>query len=298
MAKIVECVPNFSAARNRDEVEAILDVPRSHPGVKLLDYSSDNDHNRTVVTFIGPPEAVEEVAFRMAEKAADVIDMSQHTGGHPRIGAMDVCPFIPVREVTMEECASIARRVGERIGRELAIPVYLYEEAASSPDRKNLATIRKGEYEGFFEKIKQSHWLPDYGPAEMNAKSGCSVIGARFFLVAYNVNLATDSMEIANAIAKRIRHSNGGLRFVKAMAVKLEERQIVQISMNLVNYEKTAIYQAFEMIKFECRRYGVSILGSEIVGLVPSAALIQSLEYYLQLEGFSIHQTLEYQLAE
>ncbi len=298
MAKIVECVPNFSAARNPEEVEAIIDVVRSAPGVTLLDYAPDNDHNRTVVTFIGPPDEVAEAAFQLAKKAAEVIDMSKHSGGHPRIGAMDVCPFIPVRDVSMEECSDIARRVGERIGRELNIPVYLYEEAASKPERKNLPTIRKGEYEGFFEKIKKDEWAPDFGPQEMNAKSGCTVIGARFFLIAYNINLATDNMEIANAIAKKIRFIGGGLRFVKAMAVKLEDRGIVQISMNLVNFEKTAIYQAFEMVKMECRRYGVSVVGSEVVGLVPSAALIASLEYYLQLENFRMDQVLEYKLGE
>ena len=298
MAKIVECVPNFSAGRNREEVEAIVDVVRSAPGVILLDYAPDNDHNRTVVTFIGTPEAVEETAFLLAKKASTVIDMSKHTGGHPRMGAMDVCPFIPVRGVTMDECAAIAKRVGERIGQELSIPIYLYEEAATRPERKNLATIRKGEYEGFFEKIKKAEWIPDFGPQEMNVKSGCTVVGARFFLIAYNINLGTDSMEIANAIAKKIRFIGGGLRYVKAMAVKLEDRGIVQISMNLVNYEKTAVYQAFEMVKMECQRYGVPVLGSEIVGLVPTAALVASAEYYLQLENFRMDQVLEHKLGE
>jgi glutamate formiminotransferase len=296
--KIVECVPNFSCAKDTQAVEAIVQVVRESPGVKLLDYAPDNDHNRTVVTFIGDPEHVAETAFRLAKKAAEVIDMSQHKGGHPRMGAMDVCPFIPVRNVTMAECVQLSRTVGQRIGEELWIPVYLYENAASAPHRRNLADVRKGEYEGYFEKIKDPQWTPDFGPKAMNARSGCSVVGARFFLIAYNVNLATDRMDIGQAIAKKIRFLNGGLRFVKAMAVKLEERNQVQISMNLVNYDKTAIYQAFEMIVMEARRYGVTVVGSEIVGLVPLAALIGSLDYYLQLEHFSMDQVLEHKLSE
>ncbi|MGI5838555.1 MAG: glutamate formimidoyltransferase [bacterium] len=298
MAKLIECVPNFSEGRDTAVIEALVDVVRSGDGVKLLDYAPEANHNRTVVTFVGSPAGVEETAFRLASRAAELIDMRRHKGEHPRMGAMDVCPFIPVSEVTMAECADLARRVGRRIGEELSIPVYLYEEAAVSPARRNLADIRKGQYEGFFEKIRQPEWAPDFGPAVMNAKSGCSVVGARFALVAYNVNLGTDNIAIANTIARNVRHLSGGLRFVKAMGVQLADRKQVQVSMNLVNYEKTTIYRAHEMVKMEAKRYGVPVVGSEIIGLVPLAALVNSLEYYLQLENFRLNQVLENRLSE
>ena len=298
MAKLVECVPNFSEGINKDVIEKIVDEVRKVEGVKLLDYSSDTDHNRTVVTFIGDPESVKEAAFNLAKKASELIDMRVHKGGHPRMGATDVVPFIPVSEVTMEECVEIAREVGKRIGEELNIPVYLYESAATRPERVNLADVRKGQYEGFFEKIKDENWKPDFGPCEMNVKSGATAVGARPPLVAFNVNLGTSNFEIADKIAKTVRHIGGGLRYVKAMGVKLEERNIVQVSMNLTNYEKTAIYRAFEMIKMEAQRYGVPVVGSEIVGLVPMKALIDCAEYYLQIENFSMDQILEKRIME
>jgi glutamate formiminotransferase len=298
MAKIVECVPNFSEGINKEVIEKIVDEVRKVQGAKLLDYSSDMDHNRTVVTFVGSPAAVEEAAFNLAKKASELIDMSVHKGGHPRMGATDVVPFIPVKDVTTEECIEIAKRVGKRMGEELSIPVYLYEDAASCPERKNLADIRKGQYEGFFEKIVKPEWKPDFGPQKMNDKSGCTAVGARFPLVAYNVNLGTDNIDIANDIAKKVRFIGGGLRFVKAMGVKLEDRGIVQVSMNLVNYEKTAVYRAHEMVKMEAQRYGVPVIGSEVIGLVPMKALIDCAEYYLQIENFSIDQILENRVAE
>jgi glutamate formiminotransferase len=298
MARIVECVPNFSEGKSKEVVEAIVDEVRKAGGVKLLDYSSDEDHNRTVVTFIGTPEGVGETVFSLARKASELIDMRHHKGGHPRMGAVDVIPFIPVSDVTMEECIEISKSVGDRIGRELGIPVYLYEESASKPERKNLADIRKGQYEGFFEKIKCEEWKPDFGPFEMNERSGVVAVGARVPLVAFNVNLNTPDIGIADSIAKKVRFIGGGLRFVKAMGVKLEERNIVQVSMNLVNYEKTAVYRAFEMVKMEAKRYGVSVVGSEIIGLVPMRALIDCAEYYLQVENFSIDQVLEKRIVE
>lgn len=298
MAKIIECVPNFSEGRNKEIIEAIVDEVRRIDGVKLLDYSPDADHNRTVVTMIGSPEGIEKAAFNLAAKASELIDMSIHTGGHPRMGATDVVPFIPVSDVTMDECIEIAKRVGKKIGEELNIPVYLYEDAASKPERRNLADIRKGQYEGFFEKINKPEWKPDYGPDKMNAKSGCTAVGARVPLVAFNVNLGTENLEIADSIAKKVRFIGGGLRFVKAMGVKLEDRGIVQVSMNLVNYEKTAVYRAYEMVKMEAQRYGVSVLGSEVIGLVPMKALIDAAEYYLQIENFSMDQILEKRVAE
>lgn len=298
MAKLVECIPNFSEGRDKVVIEKIMDTLRGREGVKLLDYSSDADHNRTVVTFIGDPENAEKAIIDMAQKVYENIDMTKHQGGHPRMGALDVVPFVPISDVTMEECINIAKRVGKTIGDRFGIPVYLYEDAASSVERQNLATVRKGQYEGFFEKIKDPKWAPDFGPSEVNVKGGCVAVGARVPLVAFNVNLATDNIEIANNIAKIVRHIGGGLRFVKAMGVKLEDRNIVQVSMNLVNYERTAVYRAFEMVKMEAKRYGVSVIGSEVIGLVPMSALVQTAEYYLQIENFSEKQILERRIWE
>ena len=298
MARIVECVPNFSEGRNKEVIETIVDEVRKVEGVKLLDYSPDEDHNRTVVTFVGNPESIKEAAFNLVKKASELIDMRVHKGGHPRMGATDVIPFIPVSDVSMEEAVEISKVVAKRIGEELGIPVYLYEDAASAEYRKNLAEVRKGQYEGFFEKIKDPKWEPDFGPKEMNAKAGATVVGARLPLVAFNVNLGTSDIEIADKIAKTVRFSGGGLRFVKAMGLKLEERNIVQVSMNLVNYEKTAVYRAYEMVKMEAQRYGVPVVGTEVIGLLPMKALIDCAEYYLQIEHFSIDQVLEKRIVE
>jgi glutamate formiminotransferase len=298
MAVLVECVPNFSEGRNKEVIEAIVDEIRRVKGVKLLDYAPDEDHNRTVVTLIGDPEGVKEATFNLVKKAAELIDMSVHKGGHPRMGATDVIPFIPISDITMDECVEIAKDMGKRIGEELNIPVYLYEDAATADYRKNLADVRKGQYEGFFEKIKLPEWKPDFGPDEMNVKSGATAVSARVPLVAFNVNLGTDNLEIANKIARTVRFAGGGLRFVKAMGVMLEERNIVQVSMNLVNYEKTSMYRAFEMIKMEAARYGVSVVGSEVIGLLPMKALIDCAEYYMQIEDFSIDQVLEKRIVE
>lgn len=298
MVKMVECVPNFSEGRDLDKVERIINAVRGTEGVRLLDCASDSDHNRTVVTFTGDFASVKEGAFNLANMAASLIDMREHHGAHPRMGAIDVIPFIPVGDTSMEECIAISKEVGRRIGEQLDIPVYLYEESASRPERRNLADIRRGQYEGFFEKIKDGCWKPDFGPRSMNERSGVCAVGARLPLVAFNVNLGTDDIEIANSIAKRVRHIGGGLRFVKAIGVKLQDRNIVQVSMNLVNFEKTAVYQAFEMVKMEARRYGVPVLGSEIIGMVPAKALIDSAAYYLQIEKFSMDQVLEKKMAE
>ncbi|MBX4263048.1 glutamate formimidoyltransferase [Clostridium estertheticum] len=298
MAKLVECVPNFSEGINKQIIESIVDEVRNAENVKLLDYSSDKDHNRTVVTFVAAPEDAKKAAFQLIKRASELIDMRTQKGAHPRMGATDVVPFIPIQDVTTEECVLMAKELAKKVGEELNIPVYLYEDAATCKSRTNLANIRKGQYEGFFEKIKLPEWKPDFGPCEMNEKSGCTVIGARFPLVAYNVNLGTDNMEIATAIAKKVRFIGGGLRFVKAMGVKLSERNIVQISMNLVNYEKTAVYRAHEMVKMEAQRYGVAVVGSEVIGLVPMKALIDCAEYYLQIENFDISQILEKKLSE
>lgn len=298
MSKLVECVPNFSEGRDKEIIEKIVDEVRKTEGVKLLDYCSDKDHNRSVVTFIGGPEETKEAAFKLIKKASELIDMSKHSGAHPRMGATDVVPFIPIRDITTEECVQIAKDLGKKVGDELNIPVYLYEDAASCPERQNLANVRKGQYEGFFEKIKKPEWKPDFGPSEMNKKSGATVIGARFPLIAYNVNLGTDNIEIANAISRRIRHISGGLRYAKAVGVMLNERNIAQVSINMVNYEKTAIYTIQEMVKMEAKRYGVPVIGAEVIGLVPMKALIDCAEYYLQIENFDIKQVLETNLSE
>ncbi|MGB9678751.1 MAG: glutamate formimidoyltransferase [Thermoanaerobacteraceae bacterium] len=298
MAKIIECVPNFSEGRDQKKIAELVGEVVSTEGVKLLDYSSDKDHNRTVITFVGDAEGVKEAAFKLIKKASEIIDMRYHKGEHPRMGATDVVPFIPVKETTIDECIEIANELAKKAGEELNIPIYLYEEAATNSDRKNLENIRRGEYEGFFNKIKNPEWKPDFGPQEMNPKSGVTAIGARNFLVAYNVNLDTDNIEIANKISKAIRFSNGGYRFVKAMGVELKERGIVQVSMNLTNFNKTPIYRVFETIKAEASRYGVNVLGSEIIGLIPARALYDVADYYLRIENFSESMVLENKIYE
>lgn len=295
--KRVMCIPNYSEGRDLEKVEKIADCFRAKEGLKLVDYQPDKDHNRTVVEVIGEPKAVMDAVIASVKVAQEVIDMTKHSGGHPRMGAVDVVPFIPITECTTEECVEYAKEVGKAIG-ELGIPVYLYEDAATKPERKNLAKVRKGQYEGFFEKIKEDGWEPDFGPREMNAKSGCTAVGARFHLVAFNVNLNTDKVEIAEAISKKIRHIGGGLRFVKAIGLPLEERHQTQVSMNLVNFEKTRIYQALEMVKSEARRYGVSVYGTEIIGMVPLQALVDSAAYYMQVENFRADQIIETLLIE
>jgi glutamate formiminotransferase len=297
MRKLMECVPNFSEGRDKELVEQIIDEARKVKGITILDYSSDKDHNRTVLTMIGSPKQVKEAAINSARKAAELIDMSKHEGAHPRMGATDVIPFTPVSNVTIDECVEVAKEVGAEIG-SWGIPVYLYEDAATTPERQNLAKVRKGQYEGFFEKIKEEEWKPDFGPQEMNTKSGCTAVGARVPLVAFNINLDTPDVEIANKIAKKIRHIGGGLRYVKAIGLKLEERNQTQVSMNLVNYEKTAVYQAFEMVKMEAKRYGVGVVGSEVIGTVPMKSLIDAAEYYLQVENFNMDQILEKRLLD
>jgi len=298
MNKVIECIPNFSEGRDKAVIEKIIDTLRGRENVKLLDYSSDEDHNRTVVTVIGTPDAMVDAIDDFAGAIYGNIDMTKHTGGHPRMGALDVVPFVPVKGVDAAECVQVAEKVGKLLGEKYAIPVYLYEDAARTPGRKNLADVRKGQYEGFFEKIKQPEWKPDFGPDQVSLKGGCTAVGVRFPLVAFNVNLGTSDLAIADTIAKTVRHIGGGLRFVKAMGVMLSDRNITQVSMNLVNYEKTAVYRAFEMVRMEAKRYGVPVVGSEVVGLIPMDALINSAEYYLQIENFSKDQILERRIWE
>ncbi|RLF36725.1 MAG: glutamate formimidoyltransferase [Thermoplasmata archaeon] len=297
--KIVECVPNFSEGRRKEVIEEIVDQVRKRKDVKLLDYSSDPDHNRTDVTFIGEPKAVKEAALDLAMKCVELIDMNKHKGEHPRMGAIDVVPFVPVYNVTMEECVKLAHEFAKEFAEKSGVPCFMYEEAATRPDRKNLADVRRGEFEGLKEEIgKNPDRVPDYGPNRIHPTAGATAVGARFFLIAFNVNLGTSDIEIAKKIAKAVRYSSGGYRYVKAMGFELKERGIVQVSMNLTNYKKTPIFRVFETIKNEAERYGVPVVGSEIVGLVPLEALVEVADYYLRLENFSMEQILEKRLIE
>ena len=295
MTALVECVPNFSEARRPEIVAQIIEKIQSVPGVALLDHSSDLDHNRTVVTLVGAPDDVAEAVFRAIAHAAKTIDLNQHTGEHPRIGATDVVPFIPIQDISMQECVLLAKKLGQRVAQETNIPVYLYEEAASSPERQNLENIRKGQFEGLKEEIKTNPTRkPDFGPCELGP-AGATVIGARQPLIAFNVYLTTDDVAIANKIAKVVRQSSGGFRFVKGMGVLVEGR--AQVSMNLTNFHKTAIHTVVEAIRREAARYGVMIHHTELIGMIPQEALVDSARWYLQLDAFNNEQVLEQKMA-
>lgn len=296
--KIVECVPNFSEGRSKEIIEKIVNEIRNTNKIKILDYSADKDHNRLVVSFVGQPEHVKEAILNACRKAVEFIDMSKHKGEHPRIGAVDVVPFIPISNMSMEECAALAKEVGKEIWMRLKVPVYFYGEAATKPERKDLSFIRRGEYEGLKKGIKEEGREPDLGVQELHPTAGACVVGARYPLIAFNVNLNTNNIEIAKNIAKAVRAKDGGLPFVKAMGFEIKERGIVQVSMNIENYEATPLFIVFELIKAETKRYGVSIAGSEIVGLLPLNALVGASEYYLQLENFKKTQILEKKLWE
>lgn len=299
MTKIVECVPNFSEGQRMEVIEAIAGQIKKVEGVRLLDYEYDKDHNRSVMTFVGNPNNVKKAAFASCAKAAELIDLTKHKGEHPRIGATDVIPFIPISEVTMDDCVELARELGKEIAEKLKIPVYLYESAAARPDRRNLENIRRGQFEGLREAIEKGpERAPDFGQAKLHPTAGATVVGARMPLVAYNVNLNTDDIDIAKSIAKAIRHSSGGLRYVKALGLSIKEKGIVQVSMNLTNYQKTPVFRVFEMIKKEAEHYGVEILGSEVIGLIPMNALVDSADFYLRLENFDKSQILESRLWE
>ncbi|MCH5225266.1 MAG: glutamate formimidoyltransferase [Muribaculaceae bacterium] len=296
MKQIIECVPNYSEGRDKEKMEKILDCFRGKEGIKLLDYSNDINHNRMVVTLVGEYEPLKNAVVESVGKAVELIDLNQHEGQHPRMGAVDVIPFIPIKNATMEECIELSKEVGREIAEKYDFPVFLYEKSATAPHRENLAAIRKGEFEGMAEKIHEPEWRPDFGPAERHATAGTVAVGARMPLVAYNINLNTNRLDIATNIAKKIRHINGGFRFVKAMGVDLEDRGIVQVSINMTDFTRTALYRVFETVKFEAQRWGITIAGSEIVGLVPLAAIVDTAEYYLGLENFSIDQVLEAKL--
>jgi glutamate formiminotransferase/formiminotetrahydrofolate cyclodeaminase len=293
---LVECVPNFSEGRRLDVLEEIKGSISAVPGAYVLDMHTDADHNRSVITFVGEPKAVEEAAFQMIRTASRLIDLEKHTGEHPRVGATDVVPFVPISNISMNECVEMAHRVGERVGQELNIPVYFYEAAALRPERKRLELVRKGEYEGLKEEVKTNpDRVPDAGPAELGP-AGATVIGAREFLVAYNVNLTTDDEGIASKIARTVRHSSGGLRFVKALGMTVEGR--AQVSMNLTNFRKTSLPLVVETIRREAERYGAGIHNSELVGLIPQAAMIDTAVWYTQMDLFSPEQVLESKMAQ
>ncbi len=295
---MVETVPNFSEGRDLAKVERIVAAFRGKVGVKLLDYQTDEDHNRSVITAVGAPAAIKEAVLEAIGIAVEVIDMTHHQGQHPRMGAVDVVPFIPIRNMTIEEAVEISREVAREAAAKYNLPVFLYEASASRAERRNLSDIRKGQFEGMAEKIKHPDWRPDYGPAQIHPTAGVAAIGARMPLVAFNVNLGTDRLEIAESIARKVRHLSGGFRYCKALGIELKDRGMVQVSMNLTNTSKTSIYRVLEMIRVEARRYGVNVVGSEIVGLVPMEALIDSAAYYLRLEGFSMKQVIEARMME
>lgn len=298
MNKIIECVPNFSEGRDRAKIEKIADCFRGKPGVKLLDYSGDIDHNRSVVTVVGEPEPLKEAVIDAIGRSIELIDLTKQTGEHPRMGAVDVIPFIPIKNITMEEAITISKDVAKRASERYNIPVFLYEASATAQHRENLADVRRGEFEGLADKMQLNEWKPDYGPAFPHPTAGAVAIGARKPLIAYNINLNTSNIKIADAIAKKVRHSSGGLRYCKAIGIELKERGVAQVSMNLTDYTKTSIYSVHEMVRMEAKRYGVSIIGSEIIGLVPMAALAESAAYYLGIENFSVNSVLEAKLLE
>ena len=295
---IIECVPNISEGRRPEVVAAIVGAVRSVRGARILDHSSDSSHNRSVITMAGDGPSLEAAVVALFEAALSLIDLRTHTGEHPRLGAVDVVPFVPIEGVTMAECVALAKETARSVAERFQLPVFLYEEASSNPLRKNLEDIRRGEFEGLAAKMATEGWLPDYGPSSPHPSAGATVIGARMPLIAYNINLATDRIEVAKAIAAAVRFSSGGFRFVKAMGVILADRGIVQVSMNLTNYEKTPVHRVFESVKREAERYGVSVLESEIVGLVPSAALVATAQSALQLSSFRHDQILETKLRE
>lgn len=298
MKRLIESVPNFSEGRDASKVDAIVNAMSSVPGVYVLDREMDADHNRCVITLAGDPEAVGEAAILGAGKALELIDMNLHTGAHPRVGATDVVPFIPIEGVTLEDCVALARRVGNEIWKRHRIPIFFYEAAATRPDRVNLENVRRGQYEGLREELKKNHERqPDVGEPKLHPTAGVTVVGARKFLVAYNVNLNTPDIAIANKIAKAIRFSSGGLRYVKSMGVDLKARNLAQVSINLTDYENTPMHRVYEMVKREAARYGVMPVGSEIVGLVPKKAIEMAADFFLQLENFAPSQVFENKLS-
>ena len=295
---LIECVPNFSEGARPEIIETIVAKVRESSGARVLDLQSDASHNRSVLTLAGDPDALSKAILALVDACVASIDLRTHRGEHPRLGAVDVVPFIPLEGATIADCVSLARKVGEAIAKTHNIPVFLYEDAASAPHRKGLEDIRRGQFEGLAAKLKDPLWQPDFGPSEPHPSFGAVVVGARMPLIAFNVNLNTDDVEVAKKIAKGIRHSTGGFRFVKAMGliVDIKGRKVAQVSMNMTDFTKTPLFRVVETIRNEAARYGVAVTGSEIVGLVPAQALIDAAEHYLQLTDFSANQVLETKL--
>jgi glutamate formiminotransferase / 5-formyltetrahydrofolate cyclo-ligase len=295
---VIECVPNVSEGRRTDVVDALVESIRRTASVRLLDHSSDAAHNRSVITMVGDAASLRAAVLALFEAALSRIDLRAHAGEHPRLGAVDVVPFVPIEDVTLQECVALAKETAADVAARFQVPVYLYEDASENPQRKNLEDIRRGEFEGLAAKMATPGWTPDYGPTSPHPTAGAAVIGARMPLIAYNINLATDRLDVAKKIAAAIRFSSGGFRYVKAMGIPLEDRGIVQVSINLTNYEKTPMFRVFEAVKREAERYGVSVLESEIVGLVPAPALVGTAEHALQLAAFTPNQILENRLRD
>lgn len=295
--RLIECVPNVSEGRDAAALDRIVGAVKEAQGVALLDWSADPDHNRTVLTYVGGPEAVLAATQALCREAFAVIDMRQHEGAHPRLGAVDVIPFVPLRGVTDEEGVALARQLGEWIG-EQGVPVYYYQEAATRPERQSLPDVRRGEYEGLAAKLATPEGAPDAGPAEFNPRSGASIVGVRFPLIALNVNLATDELSVARRIAEAVRFSGGGYRYLRAMGVALEGKGQVQVAMDILNYEKTPIHRVLETVRSEASRYGVAVAGCELVGVAPMGAFEEVLRHYLQLHEFSVKQVIESRLLE
>jgi glutamate formiminotransferase/formiminotetrahydrofolate cyclodeaminase len=299
MKRLIECVPNFSEGRDPAKVDAIVSAMSTVPGVHVLDREMDADHNRSVITLAGEPDAVAEAALRGIGKAMELIDLTKHTGAHPRVGATDVVPFIPIEGVTIEDCVALAHRTGHEIWARYRIPVFFYEAAARRSDRVNLENVRRGQFEGLRQEMKHNHdRQPDVGEPKLHPTAGVTVVGARKFLIAYNVNLNTSDVTIANKIAKAIRFSSGGLRYVKSMGVELKARNLAQVSINLTDFEQTPMHRVYEMVKREAERYGAAPVGSEIVGLIPKKAIEMAADFFLQLESFSPAQVFENKLAD
>ena len=294
MAQIIESIPNISEGTDQQVIEACVDQIRTTPGCTLLNYSSDPNHNRTVISYIGDAKGVEEASVKLAKKAVELIDLTRHKGEHPRMGCVDVMPFVPIKDATNEDCIRLSEIVGERIAKEADLPVFLYEMSARKEARKNLAVIRKGQFEGMAEKVTDPEWEPDFGGARIHPTGGVVAVGARPPLIAYNLNLSTSDVHIAKNIARIIREKDGGLANVKAMGFMLEDRNIAQVSINMTDYRVTPLYRVTELVKSEAKRYGVRVIGSEVVGLCPMKALIDCAEYYLQIEDFDFNdQVLE-----
>lgn len=294
MAGLVECIPNFSDGRNTEVIDKIVAEITKVSGVKLTDRQMNADHNRAVITFVGEPEPCKQAAFNACKKAKELIDLREHKGEHPRMGATDVIPFVPISDISMKECVELARSLAQEIAEKLDIPTYLYEEAATRPERQNLAVIRKGEFEGLREIVKTDpSRAPDFGPSELHESAGATVVGAREYLIAYNVDLGTNNLDVAKKIARALRGKHGGFTYAKALGFEISERNIVQVSINMTNYKMTPLFRAFEFVKREAERYGVPVIGSEIVGVTPLQALIDTADWYLGLEDFSSDQILE-----